>query len=439
MARDYTKYNLEGLGENLNKRQLVYTIVKDFIEKNNPTLESLLTTFPDELQGSKGVVRKESDVDDPKRFNMKDPLKIKNGMHVVVSNQWGDNLPGFIDVAKKMGYSIFKSEYQNDNSDTFCLKLPDNLILNNYSSEWGRYIVLSYENSSDCDSEFSKIQLDTTSNCIVPFNLDSEDLTLKWFDSYEAILSSDNKQNYSGIMGITFKNTIERFVSCDLEWSIIWHDKFEDLNDGQFPIGISSDKINNIFSNEWFSQVFDFVNLNKNLDYSINFEENYNYADDSEDNLTIKSNDNDIVKQDFYPNGNLERRETFKDGIETWEQYYENGNLKKVSNYKDDKWHGLQETYYENGIIEYRGSFKNDEHDGVSEMYHNNGQLAKKMPYSDGQENGIWEYYDENGHLDYIESYKNGKYHGVNEYYDDNGNLRDKSVWEDGKMISSGL
>ena len=87
MARDYSKYKIEGLGENLNKRQLVYEVLKDFIEKNNPTLEMLLTTFPDELQGSKGVVRKESDVDDPKRFNMKAPLKIKNGMHVVISNQ----------------------------------------------------------------------------------------------------------------------------------------------------------------------------------------------------------------------------------------------------------------------------------------------------------------------------------------------------------------
>jgi hypothetical protein len=99
MARDYTKYIIEGLGENLNKRQLVYTVVKDFIEKNNPTFEALLSTFPDALQGSQGVVRKESDVDDPKRFNMKAPLKLKNGIHIVISNQWGDNLNRFIDEA----------------------------------------------------------------------------------------------------------------------------------------------------------------------------------------------------------------------------------------------------------------------------------------------------------------------------------------------------
>ena len=31
MTRDYTKYKVKGLGENLNKRQLVFEIVKDYI------------------------------------------------------------------------------------------------------------------------------------------------------------------------------------------------------------------------------------------------------------------------------------------------------------------------------------------------------------------------------------------------------------------------
>ncbi len=110
MARDYTKYNVEGLGENLNKRKLVFTIVKDWIEKNNPSLEELQNTFPDELQGKKGVVRKESEVKDPKRFNMKEPLSIKNGLHVVVSNQWGENILDFISASEKLGYKISKSE-----------------------------------------------------------------------------------------------------------------------------------------------------------------------------------------------------------------------------------------------------------------------------------------------------------------------------------------
>lgn len=278
MARDYTKYSVEGLGDNLNKRQLVYSIVKDYIEKHNPSLETLLSIFPDEIQGSKGLIRKETEVDDTKRFNMKEPLKIKNAMHIVVSNQWGgDNIPSFIEVAQKLDYKISFEESYSDDTD-----LEDNL-------------------------------------------------------------NSD--------------------LYCDIN----------------------------------------------------------------------------IIKEGFYPNGQLEYRVTMKEGIETWDAYYENGQLKKRNNYKEDKDHGVNEGYQENGIIEYRSFFENGVRVGINELYHENGKLAKKMPYIDGEANGIWEFYDFNGHLDYIESYKNGKYHGVNEYYDDNGNLRDKSVWEDGKMISSGL
>ena len=95
MARDYTKYNVEGLGQNLNKRQVVFTIVKDYVEKNNPSFEDLQKAFPDEVQGSKGFIRKEAEVKTPKHFNMREPLKIKNGAHVVVSNQWGANIERF--------------------------------------------------------------------------------------------------------------------------------------------------------------------------------------------------------------------------------------------------------------------------------------------------------------------------------------------------------
>lgn len=121
MARDYTKYTIEGLAKNLNKRQLVFNVIKDYIEKNNPTLETLLSVFPDEIQGSKGVVKKEKDVDDAKRFNMKEPLKIKNGMHIVVSNQWGgDNIPNFIETTEKLGYIInmVNNDLSNENEQS---------------------------------------------------------------------------------------------------------------------------------------------------------------------------------------------------------------------------------------------------------------------------------------------------------------------------------
>jgi hypothetical protein len=39
MAKDFTKFTLEGIGENLNKRKLVFEIVKDYAAKKNPSFE----------------------------------------------------------------------------------------------------------------------------------------------------------------------------------------------------------------------------------------------------------------------------------------------------------------------------------------------------------------------------------------------------------------
>ena len=109
MARDYTKYTIEGLGENLNKRQLVFAIVKDWAAKNNPSLEEIQTAFPTETQGSKGFILKASEVKDARRFNMEEPLTIKNGTKVVVSNQWGSkNIDALLSLANGLGYTIQK-------------------------------------------------------------------------------------------------------------------------------------------------------------------------------------------------------------------------------------------------------------------------------------------------------------------------------------------
>ena len=107
MARDYTKYNVKGVGEKLNKRQLVFEVVKNWATKKKPSLKVMTNTFSDEIQGSKGFIKKKAEVKDPKRFNMQEPLSIKNGTKVVVSNQWGTkNIADFLELAKKLGYKI---------------------------------------------------------------------------------------------------------------------------------------------------------------------------------------------------------------------------------------------------------------------------------------------------------------------------------------------
>lgn len=187
MARDYTKYDVEGLGENLNKRQLVFSIVKDWINKNNPSLEILLATFPDEIQGTKGVIRKESEVDDAKRFNMKEPLKIKNGMHVVISNQWGDNIPRFIEVAEKLGYEI-TSNSNLENSE-------DSINLNYFKLETPfpkgiDLIKITVANSNEKMwqdlGERITVHYDVNKNAIVKHNNYEDEPTYEYLDVWEA-------------------------------------------------------------------------------------------------------------------------------------------------------------------------------------------------------------------------------------------------------------
>ena len=157
MARDFTKYTVEGLGENLNKRQLVFTIVKDWTSKNNPSLEEIQAVFPDELQGNKGFIVKEAEVKDPKRFNMPEPLSMKNGSHVVVSNQWGDNIINFITCAEKLGYTISQSESDNIEKSTkrsyikITINKSDNKVISSRFVKTNGEYTISFILDSDSD------------------------------------------------------------------------------------------------------------------------------------------------------------------------------------------------------------------------------------------------------------------------------------------------
>lgn len=116
MSRDYSKYNVDGVGENLNKRKLVLKIVQDYVKKNTPSYDELKKVFPDDLQGSKGMIRNVStDKYDANRFFYNDQINVQDQI-CVVSNQWGtENTQRFIDYATELGYSINKVEREKSN------------------------------------------------------------------------------------------------------------------------------------------------------------------------------------------------------------------------------------------------------------------------------------------------------------------------------------
>ena len=209
MARGYTKYTVAGLGENLNKRQLVFAIIKDWAAKNKPSLEEIQTAFPDEVQGGKGFIVKESEVKDAKRFNMKKPLSIKNGLHVVVSNQWGENIADFIAGAEKLGYNVTTKSGQSktDSNESESFSLSNDI----YSGDIRDHIedIIKSGDKERCQ-QFKKSVIDFinsnhASYWIIPFVIDclngfqgkSDDENLDWDELIEELSVAGRELDYN--------------------------------------------------------------------------------------------------------------------------------------------------------------------------------------------------------------------------------------------------
>ena len=109
-TRDKTKYIING--RTCLKNRLVLEVVNKYVSEHpGITFDELHDVFYDKLQGSFGVVRKKSDIEQQKqiRYFYKDAYTIDlvDGTEVVVSNQWDkDNIKAFVILAKSFGYEI---------------------------------------------------------------------------------------------------------------------------------------------------------------------------------------------------------------------------------------------------------------------------------------------------------------------------------------------
>lgn len=109
--RDKTKYIFNGNSTPLPKNQLVKAVVKQYVNDNpKTTLEDLSAKFPQNLQGSLGVFKEMSKIQDNSsgRYYCNDPITLSDGKVVAVCNQWGKPIiDWFVDHAtKKLGYTI---------------------------------------------------------------------------------------------------------------------------------------------------------------------------------------------------------------------------------------------------------------------------------------------------------------------------------------------
>jgi hypothetical protein len=109
-TRDKTKYIIDG--RTCLKNRLVLEVVKKYVSEHSEiTFDMLRDVFYDKLQGSFGVVRMKSDIEQQKQiryfYKDEDTITLDDGTEVVVSNQWGkDNIKAFVILAKSFGYEI---------------------------------------------------------------------------------------------------------------------------------------------------------------------------------------------------------------------------------------------------------------------------------------------------------------------------------------------
>ena len=223
------------------------------------------------------------------------PLKIKFGVEVVVSNQWGSkNMDAFLSLAKKLKYkvSLEQSEIvEKDDSSTDItetnntnqevaeiiydfptMKIPDNLF-QNYKAEWGRYLVYYLENSPELeDYEKFEITLDMQDRVVVGRKEQDDDYR-RWFNTWKVMiyeLYSEDK-SYDGAFTISAGDKYEdNWLDDDaFRWQIACHTGFEDLYDGELPDGVSGEVLGEAIAKpEEIFQIYNHIQKNKSLQRS---------------------------------------------------------------------------------------------------------------------------------------------------------------------------
>lgn len=108
--RDFSKYSINGSGK-FGKNRMVQAVVNKYLEEHqDTTIAELKQTFPDNLQGSLGVIRTMQDtIKDYSRYYEAEHPKTKEKFYIC--NQWGSgNVNKFVEYmnAKSMGIRIEK-------------------------------------------------------------------------------------------------------------------------------------------------------------------------------------------------------------------------------------------------------------------------------------------------------------------------------------------
>ncbi len=100
--------------------------------------------------------------------------------------------------------------------------------------------------------------------------------------------------------------------------------------------------------------------------------------------IDTTNNKNDTIeKTEYYPNGNIRIKGTYKNNLRdsVWEYYFENGKLWSTGTFKNGKSNGIFTIYNKDGSIYMKSSYKNGKPDGKWSFYQNN-KIIKEVYFS---------------------------------------------------------
>lgn len=207
--------------------------------------------------------------------------------------------------------------------------------------------------------------------------------------------------------------------------------------------------IEGFYSNNLKEGVWQYSDINDNLNFSGKFERNQKHG------KWTYYYKNKLSSEIFYTQGELD----------SLNGYHENGFLAYELRFKPDKT-GYCISYYPNGKTKEKIYLKNKEIHGVYSLYFENGQLHRETEYDEGKRISILKTIDMNGNalnggtlmqgqgtyitfympqkLDTsklnvysINDYKNGLQHGNSKYFQMNGNLIEEGMYEAGNRIGN--
>jgi uncharacterized protein with ParB-like and HNH nuclease domain len=114
-TRDKTKYVINNNGIKLSKGGFVLEFIREYLKQNPTNYRELKSIFPNEFQGSIGVINKFEEVEEKyssqkdKRHSMKSEniLKSSDNIDFVVCTQWKpDNIQNVLNLARNKGFDV---------------------------------------------------------------------------------------------------------------------------------------------------------------------------------------------------------------------------------------------------------------------------------------------------------------------------------------------